>query len=268
MRRAAKRDRRIVLDFECDHCGTKCHRRATVGGANFCSIECRSEAYAGEGNPNFKGKTKKCKQCGANFKFIADERKFCSRACYHESRQRPETPKAIKISVKSKKKKIKVTYFLCCDLCGKRKKVSPSVIKRGRRYCSYQCNLDDGGARKAGLAAAEAIMKKYGVKKDANHKPVIEMIQQFVAVCDLSHAGYGVPDGIAFIQGNWQLFDIKNPETSYGKRGLNKVQKKWIADWRGGPVYLIYTVEEAEQFAKGNFKGLKCVQSGWTEAAE
>lgn len=99
--------------------------------------------------------------------------------------------------------------------------------------------------------------KKYGAKKDANHKEIFDIISKFTAAKDLSPMGCGVPDGIAWVNDGWQLFDVKNPKTGYGKRGLNNRQKKWADDWRGGPVYLIYTVEEAEQFARGNLDGLK-----------
>lgn len=100
-------------------------------------------------------------------------------------------------------------------------------------------------------------MKKYGAKKDANHKEIMQVIGQITAVMDLSHAGYGVPDGVAWIGDGWHLFDIKNLKTQYGRRGLNARQKKWAEDWRGGPVYLIHDVAEAQAFARGRFDGLK-----------
>lgn len=98
---------------------------------------------------------------------------------------------------------------------------------------------------------------KYGAKKDANHNEVFAVISTFTAVKDLSNAGCGVPDGIAWVNDGWHLFDVKNPKTGYGKRGLNPRQKKWAEDWRGGPVYLIYNTDEAMKFAKGDFTGLK-----------
>lgn len=105
-------------------------------------------------------------------------------------------------------------------------------------------------------------MKKYGAKKDANHGELMKVLKQFCAVHDLSHAGFGVPDGVAYVQGHWHLFDIKNLKTSYGRRGLNKRQKEWVADWRGGPVYLIHDEQEAMLLAKGHFDRLKKVDAG------
>ena len=98
--------------------------------------------------------------------------------------------------------------------------------------------------------------KKYGSKKDANHDEIFKAIRKIAPAKDLSAAGYGVPDGIAWVGGGWHFFDVKNPDTSYGKRGLNPIQKKWATDWRGGPVFLIYTVDQAVEFAQGKFEGL------------
>ena len=99
--------------------------------------------------------------------------------------------------------------------------------------------------------------KKYGAKKDANHSLIFGVIAAIAPVKDLSACGFGIPDGIAWVGGGWQFFDVKNAATAYGRRGLNDRQKKWAADWRGGPVFLIYTEEEAQRFARGNFDRLK-----------
>ena len=98
---------------------------------------------------------------------------------------------------------------------------------------------------------------KYGAKKDANHNEIFKYLSAFTAVKDLSNAGCGVPDGMAWVAGGWHLFDVKNPNTGYGRRGLNSRQKSWADDWRGGPVYLIYNLDDASSFVRGNFDSLK-----------
>lgn len=104
---------------------------------------------------------------------------------------------------------------------------------------------------------------RYGTKKDANHAEIFDLLRSLgVAVYDMSAVGCGVPDGIAWVSDAWHLFDVKNPKTAYGRRGLNKVQTKWVTQWKGGPVYMIYTPGEAKQFARGQFDGLKLVRSG------
>jgi endogenous inhibitor of DNA gyrase (YacG/DUF329 family) len=139
-----------------------------------------------------------------------------------------------------------------CVFCGARFERYQSSV---RVFCSYECHIKSGGAKRAGEAAVVS-MKKYGAKKDANHREVFEAISAITAVKDLSAAGFGVPDGLAWINGGWHLFDVKNPKSGYGRRGLNDRQKRWADDWRGGPVYLIYTAKEAERFASGDFEGI------------
>ena len=183
-----------------------------------------------------------CGFCGKEFRKHVKKSKYCSAECSKASR-----PKTVFYVPKPR-----TVATIECGYCKVTVSVSPS---RKRKFCSYSCHLESGGAKRAGQAAVEAKMK-YGAKKDANHSEIFDAISRFAAVKDLSNAGMGIPDGLAWVKGAWHLFDVKNPKTGYGKRGLNKVQKKWAEDWRGGPVYLIYTVEEAIMFARGNFEGL------------
>lgn len=140
-----------------------------------------------------------------------------------------------------------------CLHCGVTFQYSPSTNKR---YCSYSCHIKSGGAKRAGEAAVVA-KRKYGAKKDANHKEVMAAIRVHAPAHDFSDVGCGVPDGIAWVNDGWHFFDIKNPKTAYGRRGLNPRQKDWAQEWRGGPVYLIYTVEEGLMFGRGEFDGIK-----------
>lgn len=95
---------------------------------------------------------------------------------------------------------------------------------------------------------------KYGNKKDANHKEIVQLLRALGAfVKDLSDAGNGVPDLIVWHLNAWRLVEIKNTQTSYGKKGLNKVQRKWADDWRGGTVYIIKTDEDVKNFMAGKF---------------
>lgn len=103
-----------------------------------------------------------------------------------------------------------------------------------RKYCSYECHLNSGGAWRAGIASSRATMK-YGAKKDANHHEVVDALKKAGAyVIDMSHVGGGFPDLIVGFQGKTILMEIKNLKTSYGKKGLNKNQLKWKEQWIGG----------------------------------
>lgn len=272
--------------WSCFTCGANKAATANQLKRKNCSKECMSLAYKlqmiGEKNPNYKNKgLKKCFHCNQDFKSYIKNRKFCSHPCYigsktkstvskvPQEKNKPNT-KICKFCEKSfvcsassskttcsedckKQQRIKKQLFRSCLKCGNEFKHYASQKKV---YCSYQCHLDNGGAFRAGIAASGAKMK-YGAKKDANHSEIILELRKHCAVYDLSDVGRGVPDGVAWINNAWHLFDIKNPKTGYGRRGLNEVQKKWISMWPGGPVYLIYTAEEAENFAKGNFEKIK-----------
>lgn len=228
-----------------------------------------AEAYAvrmiGAGNPHHSNAGKKvCLQCRTCFFSYQKNRKFCSTECYFESKPRPvlKTQASFRFAKPKPEapKKVITSSVVKCAQCDAefRKYASQS-----KKYCSYKCHIDSGGAFRAGLAASEAIMK-YGPKKDANHNEIFEELRKYCPIYDISNAGCGVPDGLAWIGGAWHLFDVKNPNTGYGRRGLNPVQKKWIKQWRGGPVYLIYTKEEAARFCTGNFDGIKREESAGT----
>jgi hypothetical protein len=216
------------------------------------------ERLAGANNPHFSAAgAKVCVTCGGGYIGYNNSRKFCSVGCYAASK--PRAPKRqlvlklVKPAPIPREKRRPIDHV--CLQCGVQF-TGPAK----RKFCSYGCHIKSGGAFRAGLASARAVMK-YGAKKDANHREVIEEMRKHCAVYDLSAQGCGLPDGLAWIGDQWRLFDVKNPKTAYGRRGLNQVQKKWIQQWNGGPVYLIYTVDEACRFACGNFDGIKRVES-------
>jgi endogenous inhibitor of DNA gyrase (YacG/DUF329 family) len=229
-------------------------------------------------NPNYKAAgSRTCEACGVVFLNYQKARRFCSKACYDKSkivrltvpckvcgkefRQHVETSKyCSRDCVRKDKPRVKgyvprplPKNIKPCGHCGVE---FHSPRSSNRKFCSYACHLASGGAKRAGEASARAMLK-YGAKKDANHKEIFDFLYAQTAVRDLSTMGFGVPDGIAWVHGGWQFFDVKNPRTGYGKRGLNQRQMKWADDWRGGPVYLIYSIEDAQKFLDGEFQSLK-----------
>lgn len=104
--------------------------------------------------------------------------------------------------------------------------------------------------------------KKYGPKKDANHNIIVDVFNKMgVPFLDLSKAGFGIPDGVAGVKGQWRLVEIKNPKTGYGRRGLNPIQTKWLAQLGQGEIYVLRTVEEAICFCKGEFSECEIITS-------
>lgn len=185
----------------------------------------------------------KCIICENEFKSLS-QTKYCL-LHKEEARHAQGTGRKITESIKIKAN---------CLYCGTEFKYFPSSV---RKYCSYKCHIDSGGAYRAGKAA-KSMTRKYGVKKDANHNEIINAFKKLGAgVLDLSSVGNGVPDLLVYCRGIIYLVDIKNLLTGYGRRGLNPLQKEWAKDWKGGPVYLIYTVEDAADLVNGRLDKLK-----------
>ena len=117
--------------------------------------------------------------------------------------------------------------------------------KTPQKYCSYESHLNSGGALRAGLASLKATMK-YGAKKDANHKEIVDALTKAGAyVLDMSHVGRGFPDLIVGFQSKTILMEIKNPKTAYGRKGLNDNQLKWKESWIGGPYCVVDSIDSA-----------------------
>lgn len=225
------------------------------------------EKLKGAANPNFRGlKDTYCALCGkkTNFRGV-----FCSNKCHADSRRKPRTEKpkqkADKPSQKikepkprknnkphspeRKKKAIKGKAKRTCAYCAK----EYFAYAKTRKFCSYPCFVESGGPIRAGVEAAK-MTRKYGAKKDANHNEVASVFSAMaVPFYDLSSFGRGLPDGLAWVQNQWHLVEIKNPKTGYGRRGLNPIQTKWHSQARGGPIFIIKNVTDAENFAAGKF---------------
>ena len=241
---------------------------------------------------------KVCATCGGDFHNYSKKSRFCSQSCAGKS---PENIAKALVAANSPRKARAPVLCTACGVnkrltkytkhCGQQSCKAETNKKRGpkpldhvpdnkvcmhcgetyhayaktRKYCTYKCSINAGTATKAGQASARAIMK-YGAKKDANHNEIFDELRKHCAVYDLSSAGCGLPDGIAWINEAWHLFDVKNPKTGYGRRGLNPVQKNWIEKWDGGPVYLIYTAIDATEFGNGKFDSIKSVGSAGSVA--
>lgn len=66
----------------------------------------------------------------------------------------------------------------------------------------------------------------YARKVDSNQRPIVHTAEQLGMVfIDLHVVGMGVFDGIICWRGQKEFIEFKNPDTSYGKKGLNPKQK-------------------------------------------
>lgn len=83
-------------------------------------------------------------------------------------------------------------------------------------------------------------------RKDANHNELVSLFERLGCTVAQMHAcGVpGFPDIAVGAMGKTFLVELKNPNTSYGKRGLNPNQSAFSRDWRGGRVYMASTADD------------------------
>lgn len=89
-------------------------------------------------------------------------------------------------------------------------------------------------------------VSRYARRKDGNHAELSKAFLQLgCSVADLSNAGLaGWPDVVIGACGIDRLVEYKNPETRYGRAGLNANQSAFERDWRGGKLFVVSTIDE------------------------
>lgn len=92
----------------------------------------------------------------------------------------------------------------------------------------------------------------FRVKKDANHEQIVRVFRQMhCSVVETLRTGVrGCPDLVVGFGGHSFLVEIKNPETSYGRRGLNPNQKDFIAEWHGSRIEQVSCVDDAVKLVR------------------
>jgi hypothetical protein len=76
---------------------------------------------------------------------------------------------------------------------------------------------------------------------DANHAAIVAALRRLgCSVLDLSRVGDGCPDLLVGFRGRNYLMELK-----YADGILTTDQHRFLRDWRGRPVLLIHSVEEA-----------------------
>ncbi len=82
-----------------------------------------------------------------------------------------------------------------------------------------------------------------GKKTDANQSSIIAVLREVGAtVVDLSAVGKGCPDLLVGHRGATYLLEVKNVK---GKNRTTPDQDVFYAWWRGGPVSIVRTADEA-----------------------
>lgn len=94
-------------------------------------------------------------------------------------------------------------------------------------------------------------------RPDRNQGPVVaRFLALGCTVVELHDAGVaGFPDLVVGCVGANHLVEVKNPESRYGRAGLNGNQTAFDRDWRGGRVWVVTSPEEATAVVQNWRKG-------------
>lgn len=167
-----------------------------------------------------------CRKCGKAMTALDNKgrgRLYCSRECVGRD---------VGSDGEARNKNAKRT--ITCLWCGKEEQ----TYYKTKKYCSSAC-------ANAGRNASGS--RRVRGAKDANHDEVVAGLRSLgYHVADTHHVGGGFPDvivGVVGIPFVW-MFEIKNPNTAYGRSGLNKVQQRFLAGWDGG-LHVIYSRDDA-----------------------
>lgn len=87
---------------------------------------------------------------------------------------------------------------------------------------------------------------RHRATKDRNHGALKAAFEQLgCSVLDTHNTGIpGFPDVIVGVMSRNHLVELKNPQTRYGRAGLNSNQQAFAAEWRGGKLFCVSSVDE------------------------
>jgi hypothetical protein len=94
-------------------------------------------------------------------------------------------------------------------------------------------------------------------RKDGNHGEIVNAFEATGCSVVQTHLPPvpGWPDLIVGCVGVTHLVENKHTETRYGRAGLNVNQTAFARDWRGSPVHVVTSAEEAIELVQGWRKG-------------
>lgn len=117
-----------MIEVICKNCNKLIKRQNSEQKNFFCSRECFI-TFIRRNKPISASKWVKCPTCGQEFETMS--RTFCSKSCASKfsARHRYE----------NKPQKPQMRIVKKCEQCGKEFLCSPSVLKRGRKFCSRSC---------------------------------------------------------------------------------------------------------------------------------
>jgi hypothetical protein len=81
---------------------------------------------------------------------------------------------------------------------------------------------------------------RFARRTDANQKPIVDALRKIGATVKVIHQPFDLQ--VWAPEGSSMYFEIKNPKTAYGKRGMNAKQAE---EAQGLPVAMVDSVDSA-----------------------
>lgn len=95
-------------------------------------------------------------------------------------------------------------------------------------------------------------MSRYARKVDDNQGEIVEALRTLgVYVRSLASVGSGCPDLLCGYNGRTVLLEVKDGRRPPSERRLTEAEADFFQDWRGGPIYVVGSVEEAVRAVTG-----------------
>jgi Holliday junction resolvase len=88
---------------------------------------------------------------------------------------------------------------------------------------------------------------KRAARIDDNHRDVVEALRQLGA--SVVSLAAGVPDALVGLRGKTYLVEIKDGSKSPSRRRLTPDQVAFVEAWRGSPVVILTSVDDAIDWA-------------------
>jgi hypothetical protein len=89
-------------------------------------------------------------------------------------------------------------------------------------------------------------MSRFARRKDGNHHAIVTALVAHGASAEAIESGQpGVPDLLVGYLGETELLEVKDGKRVPSARRLNADQVAWHRQWRGRPVLVVKSVDEA-----------------------
>ena len=87
-------------------------------------------------------------------------------------------------------------------------------------------------------------MTRYAARVDANQADIVKALRALGATVYVLKLPV---DLLVGINGRTALVEVKDPNSAYGRRGLNPNQQAFATTWNGGTLALVDSVEAAQR---------------------